>query len=297
MPATLIRSTQLLGLLSALVLAGCGDLPRPFEDNPGATAVRLSQPPPARLSIPMPTASLLPDASARAWSSAVADALLAKELPAVANETHRGDWHLVMSAETQGNTVIPTYTITDPKGVPQGDSQGPPVPSSDWAAGQPATFKAAADAEAPKVLALLNGIEAQRQQSDPHSLLNRPPKIFFAGVTGAPGDGNSALTKQMTDRLPNLGDIVQDTTKGADFTVSGQIKTAMEANQKQRIEIQWIVSDAKGQERGRVVQLNEVQPGSLDSYWGDVALVVAQEAAGGVHEIVLQASGREKPTG
>ncbi len=40
------------------------------------------------------------------------------------------------------------------------------------------------------------------------------------------------------------------------------------------------------------MQLNEVPPGSLDSYWGEVAVVVATEAAGGVHEVVLQASGR-----
>lgn len=297
MPYTLTRFPSSAGLLLALALAGCGDLPHPFQDNPGATAVRLSQPPPARLAIPMPTASLLPDDAARSWSSSLADVLQAKELPVSANQARRGDWRLVLTAEIKGDTVVPTYTVVDPKGKPQGNSEGPPVPASDWAAGQPATFKAAADAEAPKILALLNGIEAQEQQSDPNSLLNRPPKIFFAGVTGAPGDGNTSLTREMTTRLPNLGDVVQDTMKGADFSVAGQIKTAPEPDKKLRVEIQWIVTDAKGQERGRVVQLNEVPQGSLDNYWGDVALVVAQEAAGGVHEIVLQAAGREKPAG
>ena len=50
--------------------------------------------------------------------------------------------------------------------------------------------------------------------SDPHSLLNRPPVIYFKGVTGAPGrrqHGPGAC--QMTTRLPNLGDVVQDTGK------------------------------------------------------------------------------------
>ncbi len=301
MSDALTRPAHAAGLLLVLTLAlaGCGDLPHPFQDNPGATAIRLSQPPPARLAVPMPTSSLLPDDAARTWSSAMADALVAKELPAVANRVRKGDWSLVLTAETHGDSVIPTYTVMDPKGVAQGNSQGPAVPSRDWAAGQPQTFQAAAAAEAPQVIALLNGIEAQRQMSDPNSLMNRPPKIYFTGVTGAPGDGNTSLARLMTANLPQMGDIVQDTAKGADFTLAGQIKTAMETgNKQQRIEIQWIVGDAQGRERGRVVQLNDVVPGSLDNYWGDVAMVVAQQAAGGVHDIVLQATGRaNKPAG
>ena len=35
-----------------------------------------------------------------------------------------------------------------------------------------------------------------------------------------------------------------------------------------------------------MVQLNEVPKGMLDLYWGDVALVVAQEAAGGVRDVI-----------
>ena len=281
-----------LGL--ALVLAGCGDLPQPFLGRPGSTALRLAQPPPSRLAIPLPIASLLTDGAAQAWSTALADALVAQELPAGAHPVGRGDWSLVLSAELQNGAVVPTYTVMDPAGRPQGASQGPPVPARDWAAGQPATLKAAADVEAPKVVALLNGIEARRQSSDPHSLLNRPPVIFFKGVTGAPGDGNTSLTRQMTTKLPNLGDVVQDTAKGADFAVAGEVVTAPGAGKTTRVEIQWIVTDAKGQESGRVVQINEVPPHTLDQFWGEVAIVVANEAAGGVHEVITNATGRGK---
>jgi len=37
------------------------------------------------------------------------------------------------------------------------------------------------------------------------------------------------------------------------------------------------VKDAKGNERGRPIQLNTIPAGSLDHYWGDVASVVAIE--------------------
>ncbi len=282
-----------LALAGLCLLAGCGDLPQPFLGRPGATAMRLSQPPPSRLDIPLPADSLLTDSAAKAWSSELADALVAQELPAFAIASARkADWRLVLTAELKGGMVVPTYTVMNPQGVPQGASQGQPVPASEWAAGQPATFKAAAESEAPKVVALLGGIEARRQMSDPHSLLNRPPVLYLKAVTGAPGDGNAALTRLMATQLPHMGDVVQDTPKGADFTVTGEVKTAPGAGKTTRVEIQWVVTDEHGQERGRVVQLNEVKAGSLDQYWGEVAEVVADEASGGVRDVVVQAVGR-----
>jgi len=284
-------------ILAALLLAGCGDLPQPLLGNPGAAGRRLAQPPPARLTIPVPTQSLLTDGAARLWANATAAALQAQEIPAIAGTGRPVGWRLMLSAETRGRDVVPTYTVQDPAGVPQGTSQGPAVPARSWFEGAPATFKTAAESEAASVVTLLNHIEAARQQSDPNSLVNRPAKLYFAGVTGAPGDGDRALTQQMLTRLPNLGDLVQDTAKDADFTVAGHVKTAPGANGATRVELQWVVTDPKGEERGRVVQLNEVPPHTIDAYWGDVAMVAATEAASGVHEVVVQQTGRAAEKG
>src|SRR4029077_9788837 len=66
------------------------------------------------------------------------------------------------------------------------------------------------------------------------------------------------------------------------------------AGGQQRVEIQWSVrAAASGDERGKVVQLNEIPAGSLDHYWADVAVVVATEAAGGINDVILRQSGRE----
>lgn len=274
------------------MLAACGDLPQPFLGRPGGTAERLAQPPPSRLAVPSPAQSLLPDAGADAWAGAVADALLAEEVPAVAGGTRRRtDWTLVLSAEVRGAEVVPSYAVQNPSGEPQGFSEGAPVAVADWAGGDPAVLKAAAAQAAPGIASLLNRIEAARRQSDPNSLLNRPARIYFSGVTGAPGDGNSSLPTQMRLKLAALGLVIQDTENGADFILAGRVQTAPGARGTMRIELQWIVSDNKGAERGRIVQLNEVPPGTLDRYWGDVAVVVADEAAGGVRDVVLAAGG------
>jgi len=281
-----------LWLAGLVALSGCGDLPQPFLGRPGATAERLAQPPPSRLAVPSPAQALLPDAGADAWAGAVADALLGEEVPAVAGGTRRrSDWTLVLSAEMRGADVVPSYAVQNPSGEPQGFSEGAPVSAASWAGGDPAVLKAAAAQAAPGIASLLNRIEAARRQSDPNSLLNRPARVYFSGVTGAPGDGNSSLPAQMRAKLATLGFVIQDAAAGADFTLVGQVQTAAGAKGTMRIELQWIVSDGKGAERGRIVQLNEVPPGTLDRYWGDVAVVVADEAAGGVRDVVLSASG------
>ena len=148
------------------------------------------------------------------------------------------------------------------------------------------------------MVALLNGIEARRQMSDPHSLLNRPPVLWFKGVTGAPGDGNTSLRGRCRRGCPTWATWCRTTAKGA-ISRRGPVKTAPGAGKTTRIEIQWIVNDAQGRERGRVVQLNEVPIGIAGPVLGrGRRRGVANEAAGGVHEVVVQASGRgSKPDG
>jgi hypothetical protein len=86
---------------------------------------------------------------------------------------------------------------------------------------------------------------------------------------------------------------VQDSANGADFIVQGNVRMVPIAGGQQRVEIQWVVKLPSGDERGKVVQLNEIPAGTLDHYWADVAVVVATEAAGGVKDVILRQSGRE----
>lgn len=278
------------------LLAGCGDLPRPFQGSPGATATRLSQPPPARLAVIPPANALLTRQGAAVFAKAIADQLTDEGVPAVAMATpHDGDWRLVVTAEVESGAVKPTYTVIDPNGRTAGTTFSQPVSAAAWGAGtQGALEKAAADA-APVITAMLTRIEASRRQSDPNSLYNRQARIAVPDVTGAPGDGNTQLARRMREQLTKLDLLVTDASP--DFTVKGQVLAVPIAGKMQRIEIQWIVNDASGEERGRLIQLNEIPTGTLDRFWGDVATVVAQEAGAGVKDVVLLQSGRRKADG
>ncbi len=274
----------LLGCLA--FLSGCGGLPRPFAGNPGIVGARLAQPPPARLAVPLPTNALLTDAADAAYRKAVVEALQAQEVPAVADIARKGDWRLTITAELRGDKVVPVFTVQDPNGKSKGSTEAAPVDAAQWSDAGPPTLQQVAAAGAPAVATLLTRIEAELRLSDPNSLVNRPARIFVPDVTGAPGDGNRQLARNLRQQMPNMGEQVRDTAADSDFTVQGEVKTAAGSSGSERIEIQWIVSDAQGREAGRVVQLNEVSPGSLDRYWGDTALAVAQEAAAGIRDVI-----------
>lgn len=272
-------------LLLVLVLAACGGLPRPFEGHSGANALRLAEPPPVRLVVPVPRSIFLPEGPASDLARVLAENLLDAEVPAYTGVPKRGDWQLLIEADHRGPDVVPTYRVIDPSGEQRGITEGLPVPTTLWV-GNPPLRRISGEAT-PRVVSLLSRIEAARRQSDPNSLQNRAPRLFLTGITGAPGDGNAALTKMVKAELVKVGQDMQDEVKGADFTLSAEVSVVPAGGGKQRVEIQWIVIDAKGSEAGRVVQLNEIQAGLLDRYWGDVALVVAQEAAGGVKDVII----------
>jgi hypothetical protein len=281
---------------TVLLVAGCGDLPQPFRGNPGAEGQLLSAPPPSRLAVATPTDALLSDAAASDFASDLAADLQENEVPAVAKrKPDKGDWRLLTRAEDRGGHIVLTYAIIDPKGKDVGHAEGAPVPLADWAAGSAPALKAAAVDATPRITDLLRGVEATNLRSDPNSLYNRPPKVFIPTVTGAPGDGNTSLTLQMRRQLATHGEVVQDTGNGADFIVAGHVNAVPIAGGMLRVEIMWRMHDSKNRDLGMVLQLNEVPPDTVQGFWGEVALAVAKEAAGGVHETVLKNSGHNPP--
>ncbi len=286
---------RLLPALSlALSLGGCGGLPRPFEGYPGATALRLSRPPPARLAVVPPIDAMLPDQPAALLASVLTAALVAREVPAVFLPAQQGDWQLITQTRQDGDLVVPIFTIFDPVGGQAGMAQGQPVAPADWAEASETLLRRVATSAAPDIAGLLTRIEAARRASDPASLTNRPASIRIVKVKGAPGDGNVQLTRRLREQMAVLGLPAQEGEDEAasaapvDFTIAGEVMAVPIAGKMTRIEIQWVVSDMAGEERGRIVQLNEVPAGSLDRFWGDVALVVAQEAAGGAKDVITR---------
>ncbi|GAA4475944.1 hypothetical protein [Gluconacetobacter asukensis] len=292
------RLAGLTGAASLLLLSGCLDVPHPFRD-PGQVGRSLARnAPPARLAIPLPAAALLGDDAAREWSRDMAAALLEQTVPALAQPVRPGDWWLRLGAETRGGQVIPTYSIMTPAGVVRGSGEGVGVPAAAWAAGDAEALRQSARQLALAIAGALTGIQADQMAQDPHSLKHRAARIYFAGVKGAPGDGNVALAQAFVASLRDAEDAVQESPREADFTVACAVSVSEvipggSGHPQQHLQLVWRVVDAQGKESGAATQLHDIDAHSLDGHWGEVALAAAQEAAGGVRQVISRYSGRD----
>ena len=289
---------RFLAGLALLALAACGDLPQPFRGNPGGMAGRLVVPPPYRVAVPVPEAAMLTGTESEAFARAIAQALLKREVPAVAEDPLPLDWRLKVDARLEGNRVVPRYALFDPDGAPQGVAEGSAIPARDWSRPNAALLADVANDASRRAADLLLRAEAARKSTNPAALAAAgPPRVYLLPVRGAPGDGNESLTARMREALGDQGILAQDVADGAGFAADGRVNVVPSRPRMQRVEILWIISRRDGQELGRVLQMNEIPSGLLDRHWGDVAFAAAAEAAGGVQRVIENAGGMPKREG
>ncbi len=105
-------------------------------------------------------------------------------------------------------------------------------------------------------------------------------------VTGAPGDGNTALAAAIQRELSRQGLVVGD-RPGA-YRIEAQVVLGALKDGRQPIQIDWRVRDAQGKSLGTVSQKNEIPPGSLDGPWGKTADAAAAAAAQGIIKLLPQ---------
>lgn len=285
---------RLLAFAVPLLLAGCGTLPQPFLGHPGNEGARLAVPPPPVLIIPPPTNALLGNRAAKLYATDLAQALVERDVPSLARPTSKFDWKLETTANILSGQIVPQFVVAGPTGHIYGHATGAAVPVSAWASGDPSVLKSSASAIAPELAKQLAAINASVQQSNPLSLENRPPRIFFKGVRGAPGDGDHALALGITRDLNKLGIVLVNQPRDSDFIINGIVKIsknhhAQLAKPSDLVELDWIVRGQNGHFIGKVSQLHDLRPSQMSPYWGDVAAAAAAQASLGLKQVIANA--------
>jgi hypothetical protein len=109
-------------------------------------------------------------------------------------------------------------------------------------------------------------------------------------VSGAPGDGNTALSSALQRELSRQG-VTMANRPGASYRIEGKVALSPGQAGKQSIQIDWLVRDPQGRSLGTVSQKNEIPEGSLDGTWGNTADAAAGAAAQGILKLLPQPSG------
>ena len=110
-------------------------------------------------------------------------------------------------------------------------------------------------------------------------------------VTGAPGDGNSALSSALQRELSRQG-VTMANRPGSTYRIEGKVAMGGGQSGKQSIQIDWLVRDPQGRSLGTVSQKNEIPEGSLDGTWGNTADAAAGAAAQGILKLLPQGGAR-----
>ncbi len=105
----------------------------------------------------------------------------------------------------------------------------------------------------------------------------------FIDVAGAPGDGEQALERALSNRLQDEGFAIRSMPAADAYEIQGMVRLAPAARGKEDVRIDWTIFGPEGTRLGNVTQVKEIRKGSLDRHWGAAADAAADAAA---HDIL-----------
>jgi len=155
-------------------------------------------------------------------------------------------------------------------------------------------FGPMADQIAAQVDAVLAG--PQRQQAAAPKPVETEPLAMVAQVSGAPGDGNNALSKSLAALLPFKGIKVTAKKDEAAWRIEGKVKVTVKTEAEDLVTLTWRVLDASGKELGTIRQQNAVPHGRLNGPWKEIAAFASEAAAEGISQLIHSFTDRPQPT-
>lgn len=270
-------------ILAVLVLlAGCQPLPHPFADAGDIEATTALRPPDSVGIL------VLPVAGAPSLGLALAGALREADVPASTEGANRGSYRLESSvvdeALAPGREFISlAWELKSAAGTSLGrGSARRDAATDEWQAGEGPLADTLAKEAAPKIARLVSG-------DAPLPAADVPALVAVRGVSGAPGDGATALARAIAAALGRAGVEAGDSDAKARFALSCFIAVAPAKDRQQLVSVRWVLALPEGRELGQVSQQNAVPAGSLDGQWGELADQVAGAAAPGIAELIERA--------
>lgn len=278
-------------LLAVLLLAACGQLPRPFQpvDKSGNELLRLKD----RAGIVV--RPVLRDAPGRPAEAAeiLATKLRERNLPASTRDLGRASRVLTGRAAVLGlpagrEEVMVYWELRDASSGRVGAyAQRTELAPGAWRSGDPESVGKVMDDAATVIAAMVQGAPVKSA-----ALPEVPRKrLEIVPMQGLPGDGAASLSRALTVALRAADLPLAERPGDGEILIVCNVVLGPAQGSWQEVKVNWAVIRASdGSELGRIDQQNRVPLGSLNGPWGPAAHGIAEGAALGIKELVERLS-------
>ena len=261
---------------SALLVAGCQPLERPFQPE-YKTSVRAAPGPRAALYI-----APVEDGPEKL------DEMVVKQLQGLGIAAYSGDkvpyrYSVTSKVDIQDGASFVTWKILDPSGKDTSLTStqklgelrnGPSIGGVDL---NTISLKSASDID---ILLGGTGINYAKLEK---------PVLYVPIVQGAPGDGAESLSAALQDNLSKMGlEVMSDQWK-ATYVVKGTVSLTPPRAGTQVVSLLWQLERRNGEYVGKIEQKNRIKAGSLNGPWGPVAKAATSGAARGLVKLLREA--------
>jgi len=103
-------------------------------------------------------------------------------------------------------------------------------------------------------------------------------RLAYIDVAGAPGDGEQALERALSNRFLDQGFTVTGTPAINAYEIQGTVRLLPAGRGKETLRIDWTIFGPESTYLGNMTQTREIRKGSLNARWGAAAEAAAAAA-------------------
>jgi hypothetical protein len=275
----------LLLVMAGLLIASCGDLPKPFserahfENNP---LVELKDSP----GIFIQPIGGMTEAASDVLRAAIKEKLFERNVPSGIDTGSTYQYRLIgaVAAEPEPKLMIRmqiTWRLFDPAGRELDRFvQSVEAEHLSWVIHEQNLMNKIAEVVAGEIAPSVQDEEVEQARTVEEVV------IFSDNVTGAPGTGDKDLTISMRAALRRIGFQLTETEAEAAYLVQGEVAVTPEGERSEKVSIRWhLVRTSDGELLGTVTQNNKIPAGALDGRWGAIAYDIAQGGIAGLGDL------------
>lgn len=269
-------SALLLFAITAL-FAACGELPHPFQ-GPHDNQADMKLMPIDKAGMVVHPPDGMPGPAAQAFTTALIDALRNEDVAAM-GEGNPASLILGGTATAESGGWSIKLALVDASQAPIGSVASHASPQ---AANDPNSWSPFTKAMAKSVAALL--------QTDGTAPRADQPSVTIGDISGLPDSDRRMLVHALEFELQKSRLQIATSPDKATHVIVGDFKIApargLPGQGMSNVDVHWVVQRADKSEVGRLHQSNDVPQNMLDHDWPDIAMAVADAAAGGIVDLV-----------